>query len=486
MAVLRRTLILGGPGAGKTERLLKAMEDALLKGVAPNRIAFVTFTRAAADEAKTRAMKRFGLASKELPHFRTLHSLAFRALGLRRNEVLTQQHLEEFGDTMHEPITGDTTNEGPAAARNGDPLLVIDAYARATMTTLESAYHACGGNIEWNRLRRFSDGYQRYKSDMDLLDYTDMLIEYVQMATPLDVDVAFVDEAQDLPPLQWAVVDVAFKRTLEVWVAGDDMQSIHVWAGADNERFLNLPYKREVLPISHRLPKEIFELSESIAKRVKRRYKKKWTHSGRSGGIEWLSHAEHVDLSTGTWLLLARTRSQLDALANIAREQGAIYSISGVSSVLVNHVRAIQGHEALRAGKRIEGKDAQLALEAAGVKKEIIESQTYTAKELGYDATPIWHDALIRISLLDREYYLTCMRRGEKLTSPPRVRVETIHGAKGREANNVLMTTDMTYRVQKGYDADPDAEHRVAYVGCTRARQNLFLVAPQGQYGYEI
>ena len=78
------------------------------------------------------------------------------------------------------------------------------------------------------------------------------------------------------------------------------------------------------------------------------------------------------------------------------------------------------------------------------------------------------------------------MRRGEKLTNDPRVRIETIHGAKGAEAEHVLLLTDLTYRTYAGYMLDPDSEHRVFYVGVTRASETLNLVAPREVYGYAL
>ncbi len=59
------------------------------------------------------------------------------------------------------------------------------------------------------------------------------------------------------------------------------------------------------------------------------------------------------------------------------------------------------------------------------------------------------------------------------------MRIETIHGAKGLEAQNVLLLTDLNARVQRGMERDPDAENRVLYVAVTRAREALYLVMPQ-------
>jgi superfamily I DNA/RNA helicase len=468
---MKRTLVLGGPGAGKTYKLIQVMKAALKRGVSPDAVAFVGFTNASADEARQRACEEFGLEPKQLPHFRTIHSLAFRQMGMRRGDVLTDENLVELSEITGELFVGDATTEGPASGRNADPLLTVDHYARTTMRTLEQAHHDHGGDLEWFRLKRFSEAYRIYKEDRGLIDFTDMLAAYADGPTPpLSVRVAIVDEAQDLSPLQRRVVAKAFSGAEELWEAGDDDQSIHRWAGADEEAFLTLPYDREVIPLLRRLPRQVFELSREVVGRISRRYEKEATHSGREGRVDWLAQPHEADLSKGTWLLMARTRAQLGELAEVARGQGVVYSVKGLPSVDPEHVRAILAHERLRSGKPVEPEEARLALKAAG----------------GVSSGLVWHDALTEIPLETREYYLACRRRGENLQDTPRVRVETFHGAKGSEAEHVLMLTDMTYQTQRGFEVDPDSEHRVFYVGITRAIETLSIVEPRNAYGYRL
>lgn len=486
---MKRYLVLGGPGAGKTTRLLQLMEQAMQGGMAPQEIAFVAFTNAAADEAKARAMERFGLGEDDLLHFRTLHSLCFRQLGLRRNDLLTHGHMKEFAEVVGERFAWDS-DVGPAIGKGaiGDHLLNLDNYARTTLTKLEDAWHEHGAELDWYRVLRFTKAYRLYKTDLALLDFTDFLEQYVINGEPVNVRMAIVDEAQDLTPLQWAVVDRAFGGAESIWAAGDDDQSIHRWAGAAPEYLQRWGAKArvEVLEHSHRLPPEIFNLSQEIINRVGVRYPKRQRSGTHKGLLDWLGSPDEVDLRAGTWLLLGRSTYQLANLAQTARSQGVIYQIKGESSVNAEHVRAIQAYEALRAGKRIDYGDAKRVMKALG-RPDPEERDEFIGRDFNLNPnSPIWHDALIRVPLDDREYYLACLRRGEKLTASPRVRINTIHGAKGTEAENVMLLTDMTYRVQKGYELDPDSEHRVFYVGATRAQKSLYLVNPQTSYEYRF
>ena len=86
-----KTIVLGPPGTGKTTTLLNLLED-YLKKTDPNRIGYFAFTQKAANEARERAMDRFNLSEDDLPYFRTLHSLAFRVLGLRKENVMQRRH----------------------------------------------------------------------------------------------------------------------------------------------------------------------------------------------------------------------------------------------------------------------------------------------------------------------------------------------------------------------------------------------------------
>ena len=91
---------MGPPGTGKTTTLLNEV-DKHLKNTDPNKIGFFSFTQKAAYEARDRAMEKFNFSEDDLPYFRTLHSLAFRRLGIKKEQVMQRRHYEDLGKKIN-------------------------------------------------------------------------------------------------------------------------------------------------------------------------------------------------------------------------------------------------------------------------------------------------------------------------------------------------------------------------------------------------
>ena len=138
----RVKIILGPPGTGKTTTLLNIVEDAISRGIKPERIAYLAFTRKAANEAQERAMLKFNLDGDRFPYFRTLHSLAFKQLGLQRDEVMTNDHYRKFGKAMGINFKGiyDETLGFSLGDGIGDKCSRIESLARMGMRTMEQQY----------------------------------------------------------------------------------------------------------------------------------------------------------------------------------------------------------------------------------------------------------------------------------------------------------------------------------------------------------
>lgn len=465
---MRRTLILGGPGAGKTERLSQILEMELANGVRPERVAFVSFTRAAVTEASERFSKKFSLSRSQTTYFRTLHSLCYWQLGMRRDQVMDSRRMREFGREIGVRMTGFVGDEIPTV--EGDRMAFLTGLAPSVDQDLREVWERYGG-IEWSNLKWFADSLAAYKRSKGLTDFTDMLTTYATDGPPVDVDVAFVDEAQDLTPVQWLVIARAFEEVDRMYVAGDDDQAIYQWAGADVRRFRTLSVdSTEVLPSSHRLPPEVFSLASGIANRIEDRYEKDWGPAEHSGSIEWVGEVGNLDLSEGEWFLLARNSYLLKRYVDECRSQGVPYVVREDRSVDPEDVRLIEDHERMRRGEPVPDDRVRAVQEAIG---------------LG-DPTKIWHEAFEEMPLEKRAYYLTMRRRGERMKGNPRIRIDTIHGVKGKEADNVAMILDVAKRSYEEGQTDPDSELRVLYVGATRAKRNLFLVIPQTTMAFDL
>lgn len=469
-------LILGPPGTGKTTTLLKIVEGHLKQGILPTRIAFVSFTRKAAHEAAQRAITKFKLSKSEFVYFRTLHSLAFQALDIQRDEVMGRTDYLEIAKLLGVEFTGySNIADGIYTATEGDMMLQMVSLARARTKELRSVWEYINPSFDWYKLKQFASTIEEYKLDMGKLDFNDMITQYTGKRYYADIDVAIIDEAQDLSNAQWDMVKVAFRKAKHVYLAGDDDQAIYEWSGANIERFLQLDAKREILPITYRLPKEILSITEKIAKRIKHRYVKEYKPvDNRQGNIARTNDINSIDIvgTGGTWFLLARNAIYLKDYRQLCREQGIGYTDKKGSSVDHDHIAAIKAWVRLQKGDKIS--EAAHKLIHGLYESAIIHTELQ------------WYDALVGIPPDDRQYYQSILRNGGKLDDCGKVYIGTIHSVKGGEADHVVIKQDVTWNTARGFDLNPSAEHRVFYVGASRAKESLYIVDSQSEEQYQI
>jgi superfamily I DNA/RNA helicase len=498
-------LVLGPPGTGKTTRGLDIVEDALASGVPPERIAFVSHTVKAAEEARDRAAKKFNLPARRFPYFRTLHSIAFRQLGMRRSDMLGRNDYAKLSNLCGLRIKGYLRGldmEEEQAVYPGDVALFIEQLSRTRCVPLRDQYmETHEWEITWHMVNHFARVYARYRRDACVCDFTDLLEHGIAEAEPLDVELAIIDEGQDLTQLQWRWAEHVLSRAHNIVVAGDDDQTIYRWSGADLDTFQSLPGEREILQRSHRVPRAIHRVAEGISRQIAHRYSKSWISREEEGSVTMHHSIESVDLSQGSWLLLVRNHFLLKALRNWVRVQGLPFLAPEGSSIHPDELYAIRGWEQLRAGKRIGHATLQSVfrylrpdyeVERGGkAKVTALTDGVFAAADLAefglkVPTSVIWHQALGGIAHTDRLYYVAALRGGEKLTATPRIRISTIHAVKGAEADNVLLMTDVSPRVERNMQVHPDDEHRVFYVGATRARQALHILYPQTKSFYRL
>jgi superfamily I DNA/RNA helicase len=502
---MNRTIFFGPPGTGKTTTLLRLLEEELRAGVPLERIAFLTFTRRAKREAVERVEQVLGIKPKDLLYFRTIHSMAFRSLQLRDGDVLTKKHLKEFGDgmglTFGDSGISEVAAEGLNSQNEGDQLLALDNLARLRGDNLKKTWNDSRCNLEWPKVQHFKASYDVFKKEKALLDFTDVLSEFAKQGLRINVDVAFIDEAQDLSALQWFAALQAVEGAQRQYVAGDDDQAIYRWAGADVNMFMNLAGERQVLKTSYRLPVTVHKLAQNIIKRVKLRVPKKFSPRDEQGSIKTHPTFDSLRVNTGEeWLWLVRNRYLLQPLRQYLEQHGIIYSQHGSSSILESERDVIYDWERLRAGKaipvhRIRDVYAKLKTRTQiqhgykllpGVEEDTNLLMVELNEYHGLLAAGTWFEVFQDIPDWRRAYYRALLRNHGTLKLPVQVQLETIHGAKGAQANNVALFLEQSRRVWDEAQDNPDDEHRVWYVGATRARENLHIVQAGNRWGYML
>lgn len=500
---MRRILIYGPPGTGKTTRLLELMEQHIAAGVDPRRIAFLTFTRRARAEALERVGKQFALGKRELPYFRTIHSVAYKELHLKDGDLMTEESLAEFGKLMgcefSKAAAGEQAAEG-LSGKQGDALLAMDNLARLRGVPIQTVWRAARPDIEWPTVQQFCDSYAHYKASTGLMDFTDVLSAFAHSRLRLPVDVAFIDEAQDLSALQWQAALQSTEGALQ-YIAGDDDQAIYKWAGAEVELFIRLPGERTVLHQSHRLPRTVHALAAQLAQRIRARVPKQFAARDAEGLIARHAGAEALPVGNGAqWLWLARNRYLLPPLRQQLERTGVVYAEHGMSSIRDSDREAIYDWERLRAGKQVEAQrcrglyqylrsGAQVARghkALPGVPDDLPMTDAVLRAQHGLLAEGPWYDVLGNINDNRKSYYRSLLAHHKTLRLQPTVQLDTIHGSKGAQADCVALFTDTSRRVWEERATDPDSEHRVWYVGATRAREQLHIVEPQGRWHYEL
>jgi len=187
--------ILGPPGTGKITTLVNRIASLLESGIPPDRIGLITFTRRAAKVAVSRLQERW--PDTKFPHIRTLHSMAFRELGVGKHVVMQSYHIVAAAihlpmrrSPMHNPQEGDR---------------VFQAITRARTMGIPLQQAATEGKCNWAKVDLASRALDDYKRMTGFMDFNDLLDEWDEAP---DLDWLLVDEAQDLSRIQWNKVDL--------------------------------------------------------------------------------------------------------------------------------------------------------------------------------------------------------------------------------------------------------------------------------------
>lgn len=420
----------GPPGTGKTTKLIQIVEDEVLSGTPIGRIAYVSFSKKAALEAQGRLASKLGFTIKDAPHFRTLHSMAFRATRASASQMMDISKYVDFGKKSGFSLKG-YYNPDEGVSSKDDDFIMIEQLYRNNRKYSEKALEM----IDHNRFVTFMGMYAKYKNTFNYLDFTDLLDLYIENDCVEDVDVAILDEAQDFTTLQWNAAFRAFKNVKRLYIAGDDDQCIYQWGGADVNIFLKLRGEAKVLDKSYRLPYKILNKAKSISDLIQNRVRKEYNGRPEAGSIETANCLEELSIDTNeTTYLLARNNFLLDEYIMWCIDAEIPFLLKGKPYVTDEEIQAVALNR------------------CSHLREEKIQYIRRVVPHIGMEE--------------------------------PKVNISTVHGVKGGEAKHVVLLTDVSRGVAKQLALDEDSEHRVFYVGITRAQEKLTVVLPRSKSHY--
>lgn len=340
------TKIFGPPGTGKTHTILKILKEKLDYGYSKNDVLLVGYSRATAQNLRDRCKKDLKFNDEELEPIKTLHAMCkhalpkpeptlfskrdkenfYRAINLPKSEWWPKDAYKKIEDDMDDDDDDDYSilkkklnliNKGRSYYKYGNTWESIRYYFD------EKQDDYSFGNIERRDLEFTYDTYRDFKNAYNIMDFTDMLtLALNPEVTFPKYKVVFIDECQDLNPLMWAVINKIIKKQGDIYLAGDDDQSIFGFNCGTPELFLEYESHGDdvVLDRSYRLPKKILDFSQRIINNISPKFRKEKKFGPKiqdgvevEGSINELGTDlyEIVDkIKKNSWIMCARTTNK--------------------------------------------------------------------------------------------------------------------------------------------------------------------------------
>jgi hypothetical protein len=525
----------GPPGTGKSTSLKRTIGE-LVAERGPDSVIVTSFTVTA---AKSLAAMGLGLPDRQVG---TLHSLAFRAIGTP-DVALEPKILREWNARVgfEWRLTPDgrrghpDTADSGAGGGSGDELLSLYDMARSQLVP--------AGEMP-AEVRRFAQAWEGWKRSVSAVDFTDMILIALERAldgerAPGNPQVLISDEAQDMTPLETALVLAWGGLAGETIFALDDDQAINAWRGGDPAPILALTsgdgvnITDRILAQSYRIPSSVHAVSQSWIEACGNRRIKPYRPRDVTGQIYPVSYpieaiptAEAIarDAHSGrTVLVLAACEYMLRQLITNLKQIGVPFgnhyrpaesrwnplsSAAGMTPAerlfryLVLDERLLGDRSRLWTGDDVRAwldlvsvKEAGLVRGAKTAAKLLPSGTLDIAQVEGLFASD---EALMRATEPELGWLLECARglKGmpEKLTYPaavakahgpaalvdePKVVVGTIHSVKGAGAQCVYLSPSVSgagYQEWLRGGRARDNSRRQFYVGMTRAEQTCVVL----------
>ena len=356
-------LVLAGPGSGKTTVLLCRISRLLERGLAkPQEILALTFSKAAAEEMKSRFENLNGASGVS---FGTFHSIFFRILRSRYGWNVEQIFQEEERRSI--------LRNSIEAEKWDIPDLeeyISQFFSQLSLMNSEleqpNRFTPVGMPVE--EFRKLYRAYEGYKERHEKLDFDDMLTQCYQL---LREDAAvreywqrkykfiLVDEFQDVNQAQFACLQILAEKHQNLFVVGDDDQSIYAFRGARPDFLLHFPTlypaaKKVTLNTNYRSTERIVNLAERVIGNNEVRFVKNMKGIGEAGdkvtfflAEDAAKEAAHIAEKIGRLLdegvplteiaVIYRTNLQGGAFARELYKRGIPYDLRDNSGNVYEH-----------------------------------------------------------------------------------------------------------------------------------------------------
>ena len=362
----RRYKILGGPGCGKTTKILEILANYIKGGINLDQVLLIGFAKATAQELQARVIKKGLLTEKQAESIKTIHKFCFDHIG--KHDILNSSVKKDFKKRMaSDPDTWvmlddekyDREDDVPAGWSEKEDKKMATYYE-----VISRAHHKIGfdkrhkykddlekvldffgesendkyKNVHTAQLTYFYTNLKKFKSQTGVIDFDDMLLKalYPTVEFP-SYKLVLVDEVQDLSKLEWQVISKIAQKTEELFLVGDDDQAIYGWKGSDVRLFQKWPCKKENvtrLETSYRLPGKIYDFALSIRGEINNRLGNEFTCQKRidpgnkdEGHIAYINGLDEIEgLNKDSEIIFcARANNLLRPYADFLKQNNLIW-----------------------------------------------------------------------------------------------------------------------------------------------------------------